>query len=147
MHNLRLTLSLLALSTIPLTAARANAQSSGCVEGLNPQQVSCAYNGCSGSGTVLIPYGGQYNSLLVFCQTVNCCAKPVGITCTAIDGCEMAELKDPSIRGRLLELAKSSSLLISDCKGNFLPLEAAISREQEPLFNLRRPRPLLQDAR
>jgi hypothetical protein len=54
--------------------------------------------------------------------------------------CGMAELKDPEIRGRLLELAKSTPLLVSDCKGNFVPLEAAVNREQEPLVSLRRPR-------
>jgi hypothetical protein len=57
----------------------------------------------------------------------------------------MAELKDPEIRGRLLDLAKSRPLLISDCKGDLIPLEAAIDREQEPLFNLQRKTRLWKD--
>lgn len=131
---------LLLISAVAITTPRTEAQSAGCVEGLNSQPVACAFQTCSGKAIVTVPYGGFNDSLYVVCGSVLCCGVQVGITYVQRGWCQMAELKDPRIGGRLIELAKSQSLLISNCKGDLIRVEAAVNTEQEPLINLRRPR-------
>jgi len=61
--------------------------------------------------------------------------------------CTQAELKDPTVRTRILELAKNASVLISTCRGDFMPVEAALNDDQKPLINLRKPQQIWKASR
>lgn len=120
---------------IALCALRANAQLE-CVPPPFMVQFSCSVGSCHVSSWKWFSVGtGVYAT---YKQPVTCCGQNYGTTEEPYGQCIQTELRNPQTRDRLLELAKSTSLLIADCTGKFLPLEAAINEAQEPLINQRK---------
>jgi hypothetical protein len=134
---------LLLVAVIAVSSTYGTAQSGNCAAGLADLPFDCyVEGGCHASGDRYFPVGSEYyNGTYVECVPVSCCGEPQGVTCTLQGYCGNAELNNPAIRGKLLKVARDEALLVSDCTGKFVPLEAMIETDNTPLRISIKPKP------
>jgi len=119
----------------------------GCAITLGSIPFDCHVGSCQVDSSRTFPIGGSVNHTAVECYPIQCCGLNYGTTCNVVGFCTQAELKDPTVRTRILELAKNASVLISTCRGDFMPVEAALNDDQKPLINLRKPQQIWKASR
>jgi hypothetical protein len=59
-----------------------------------------------------------------------CCGK-YNIPLDPGDPCGLAEMKDPHVRSRLLELAEDNEILVPTCRGAYLPVEIVLRAHKD----------------
>jgi len=106
-----------------ISLAGSSAAIAQCALGTTPGWVQCPTGCGTGSVPTQVPYGGNGGDNYYTCTGVYCpkCGYQLGVYCTQTGYCVHGELHDPGVRDRLIELAKSSRVLVSDCKGSRKP--------------------------
>lgn len=91
-----------------------------CTNGFQQQTFNCRYSDqCYSQITVNIPNGGK-DGVVVASTGVSCCGQ-LFTTCYGTGNCEdVKRLKDPVVRERLISLARTSGVLVADCKGQYV---------------------------
>jgi hypothetical protein len=117
--------------------AKMDAQTTDCASTIYNYGFSCQSGQCHASGDGQTPSGLGGIALIV--EPITCCGQG-GFTSVEYNGyCGYAELKDPAVERRLLDLARTEGqeFIIASCKGSFVPLADAIG-ETAPILSERR---------
>jgi len=101
-----------------------------CAESWYFASINCNTPICQNSITQLLPSGGGEFGVLYTCTTIYCCGQgyptcySLGINCN-----ESGSLANTEMRQHLLQLAKTEDIVVSTCKGEYLPLELALANQ------------------
>jgi len=119
-----------------VAARKSDAQ---CVATILPYSFSCSVGSCHASGEGQTASG--YGSLSASVSPVSCCGEPGFTTVTFGGYCGYAELSDPTVKRRLLDLARTEGqeYMIASCNGTFAPLADAVAENAPPLIERRIP--------
>lgn len=119
--------SVLTLASMCLVSTLAVSQ---CAESWYTANINCQSRYCSGSVTQTLPQGNDEYGVLYVCGTIYCCnqgypnCNSEGLSCNG-----SGSLANPAMRQHLLELAKSADVVVSTCKGEYLPLSLALATQ------------------
>ncbi len=101
-----------------------------CSGRLDSMTFTCTSSTCSNRVTVYKPTSGD--RIRYSCTSEDCCGQ-LFTTCTDDGGCGAVE-KNPEVRARIDDVAKTSEVLVADCKGRY----ALYTLRRERTINLDR---------
>lgn len=91
-----------------------------CYDSLQSQTVHCVFKPCSNNVTVGVPQGEDGDNFTVSCSSTKCCGQLV-TNCHIDEDCDSDQLRGPTLRKRVSDLATTSRILVADCKGHYAP--------------------------
>jgi hypothetical protein len=135
MTKLCLAVGILSISWLPILAhAQATPQ---CSDGAEEDPEICSLGSCNQRVNIFTPNDdgtGTFNWNQV---NLICCGSIHYQTWQQEGRCSYVKVQDPNVREQLKQLAAQGDFLIQNCRGDFLPLSAALE-EQEILIKRRK---------
>lgn len=92
--------------------------SQSCCYHLESQSFTCTTSTCSKRITVYVPNFDGPDRIQYSCTSDDCCQQ-LFTTCTNDGACPPSFLQNPEVRARIDEIAKTSEVLVANCKGRY----------------------------
>jgi hypothetical protein len=93
--------------------------SQSCTNHLKEIELECQSSTCSQPITVHLPDDGGPADIKYSCTSVDCCGE-LKTTCEDGGACDAA-VRNPEVRARIDNVAKTSPVLVADCNGRYAP--------------------------